>query len=278
MLIQHPLVRRWRYLLLSLLVAIALCLSQPVVARAIPWADIIFRGIQVLQLSTLSDQQEVALGQQINQQLLTSQIRILRNASLTQYINRMGQQLAANSARPQIPYTFQVVNDRRVNAFATMGGFVYVNAGLIATADNEAELASVLAHEIGHIADRDAVNQMKETALASGLVSAAGLNRNTAVAIGVELALRRPNSRQDELQADEFGLAMMRQTGYAQSAAVTFMTKLLNQNSVPAFLSTHPATSYRIRRMQQVIDSSGQANQGGGLDKADYRARINSFR
>jgi predicted Zn-dependent protease len=276
MLMRLPFIRRWRYPLLSLLVAIALCLSQPLVARAISWGDLIFRGIQVLQLSTLSDQQEVALGQQINQQLVTSQVRILRNSGLTQYVNRVGQRLATNSTRPQIPYTFQVVNDDRVNAFATMGGFVYVNAGLLTTAANEAELASVLAHEVGHIADRDAVKQMKEAAIASGLVGAAGLNRNAAVAIGVDLALRRPNSRQDELQADELGLTMMGRTGYAQSAAVTFMTKLLRQSSVPAFLSTHPATSDRIRRMQALIDTK-PANQGGGLDTAAYRTRISAL-
>jgi len=79
-----------------------------------------------------------------------------------------------------------------------MGGFVYVNTGLLKLADNEAELASVIGHEIGHIASRHTVKQMQKTAIAGGVATAAGLDRNTAVQIGVDLALRRPHSRQAE--------------------------------------------------------------------------------
>jgi len=75
-----------------------------------------------------------------------------------------------------------------------MGGFVYVNTGLLKLADNEAELASVIGHEIGHIASRHTVEQMRGTAIAGGVATAAGLDRNTAVQIGVDLALRRPHS------------------------------------------------------------------------------------
>jgi predicted Zn-dependent protease len=255
-------------------VALTLVISQPLVVRAISWGDLLLRGIQVLQLSNLSDQQEVELGQQINQQLISQKIQIYQNSEVTQYINQIGQRLAAESLRPRIPYRFQVVNDRNVNAFATMGGFVYLNTGLLMLADNEAQLASVIAHEIGHIAGRHAVKQMKETAIASGLVGAAGMNRNTAVNIGVELAFRRPNNRRDEYDADMLGLQTMRQAGYAQLAMVDFMTKLLQSSSVPTFLSTHPATSERITRLKQAIT---QTDYGNGLNNAAYRARLRSL-
>ena len=100
-----------------------------------------------------------------------------------------------------VAYTFQVVKDDSINAFATAGGYVYVTTGLLKAADNEAQLAGVLPHEIGHIAERHLIEQMQETAIARGLTSAAGLDENTAVQLGVELALLRHNSRFDEFQA-----------------------------------------------------------------------------
>lgn len=268
---------RWVYPLLSIIVAVGLWLGQPVVARAISWGDLILQGIQVIQLSNISDRQEVQLGQQINAQLVRSQIRLHRDPRVQQYVDSIGQRLAASSSRPNIPYTFQVVDDSSVNAFATMGGFVYVNTGLMRLADNEAQLASVIGHEIGHIAGQHALKQMKDMALARGVASLAGVNRNTLVNLGVELALRRPNSRNDEFEADQLGLKTMTQAGYAQSAMVSFMAKLLQRSSsTPTFLSTHPATSDRVNRLQQTIDP-GQADVGDGLDNATYQARLRSF-
>jgi predicted Zn-dependent protease len=243
-------------------------------SQANPFLNLLIRGVQVIQLSNMSDRQEVQIGSQINQQLVSREVRLYRNPEINNYVKQIGQKLAANSDRPNIPYTFQVVNDKGINAFATMGGFVYVNTGLLKLADNEAELASVMAHEIGHITGRHAVEQMRETAIAGGIATAAGLDRNRAVGIGVELALRRPGSRKDELEADQEGLEMMRRAGYAPSATVTFMEKLLKKGgSAPAFLSTHPATSDRIARLRSAITSQ-QANVGTGLDSATYKAKI----
>ena len=170
-----------------------------------------------------------------------------------------------------------MVNDKGINAFATMGGFVYVNAGLLVAADNEAQLASVIAHEIGHITSRHAVEQMRQTAIAGGVATLAGVDRNRAVAIGVDLALRRPGSRKDELEADQEGLEMIRRSGYAPSAMVAFMEKLLKGGSPPAFLSTHPATSTRIAQLKSKINPQN-ANVGDGLDGAAYKAKIQALR
>jgi predicted Zn-dependent protease len=266
--------RRWIYPLLSFAVVAGLWLGQPIVAQAISWGDLILQGIQVIQLSNVSDQQEVQLGRQINNELVRRQIRLHRDPRLQEYVSQIGQRLASNSTRPNIPYTFQVVDDSSVNAFATMGGFVYVNTGLMKLADNEAQLASVMAHEIGHVASRHALKQMKEAAIAQGVASLAGVNRNVLVGIGVDLALKRPNSRNDEFEADRSGLQTLGQAGYAQSAMVAFMTKLLkNSASVPTFLSSHPATADRVARLKQAIDPA-RGNTGDGLDNAAYRSRI----
>jgi beta-barrel assembly-enhancing protease len=260
------------YLFLSLVVAAGIWVVSPEATQAFSLPELIFRGIQVIQLSNLSDRQEVTIGRQINQQLANSEFNIDRDRATTLYINRIGQRLAQESTRPNIPYTFQVIDDDTINAFATMGGFVYVNKGLMAGADNEAELASVIAHEIAHISARHAIQQMRQMAIASGLASATGLDRSRAVQIGVELALRRPHSRQAEYEADRLGLQMMGRSGYAQSGMVDFMKKLLNKPSPPSILSTHPATSDRIAAIEQAIDPDLES--GEGLNNAAYRLEI----
>jgi len=265
---------RLLYPLLSVIVALSLVVVTPQVSQARSLFDLIIHGVQVVQLSNVSEKQEVAIGQQINQQLVRSEIQLYRNPDITRYVDEIGQRLAKQSKRPNLRYTFQVVNGRDINAFATMGGFVYVNSGLIAAADNEAQLASVMAHEIGHIAARHSLQQMRQQAIAQGVAAAAGLDRNTMVNIGVELALQRPNSRKDEFQADQLGLANLQAAGYAPSAMVDFMQKLLkSRGSVPSFLSSHPATSDRINALKQAINPA-RANVGDGLDTTAYKNKI----
>lgn len=269
--------RRWVYPFLSLVMVALLVVSQPVVAQAISWGDLILRGIQVIQLSSMSDRQEVEIGKQINQELVSKgRVKLYRDPRISQYVETIGQRLAAQSRRPNVPYTFQVVDDSGVNAFATMGGFIYVNTGLLKLADNEAELASVMGHEIAHVAAKHSLKQAKEMAIASGLAGAAGVNRNLLINIGVELALRRPHSRQAEYEADQLGLENLRQAGYAPSAMVSFMKKLMGTSPLPTFLSTHPATGDRVTRLQQAI-APNQLEAGDGLDTVSYRERVRSL-
>jgi len=268
--------RRLLYTFVSLSIACGIWLGSLPATRAISIEELIFRGIQVIQLSTISDRQEVAIGRQINDQMVGKEFRLHPNPALRQYINQIGQRLVQASDRPDIPYTFQVVDDSSVNAFATMGGFVYVHTGLIAAADNEAQLASVIAHEIGHIVGRHAIEQMREMAIAQGVASAAGLDSNMAVAIGVELALRRPNSRSAEYEADRLGIVNLGRAGYAQRAAVDFMAKLLSSGSPPTFLSTHPATRDRIETMIQYIDPRS-AESGAGMNDRAYQQMVSQL-
>lgn len=269
--------RRWLYTFLSVTVAMGLAVGSAHPTQAISIGDIIRGGIQVIQgvqLGNMSDEQEVEFGGQIDNQLRSREIRMYRDREINAYIDQIGQRLAAQSDRPNIPYTFQVVNDNNINAFATAGGFVYVNTGLIAAADNEAELASVMAHEIGHISGRHVLKSIKKAAIEQGLASAAGVDRSTAIGLGVQLGLRLPRSREYEYQADESGLNTLVKAGYAPAGMTGFFEKLLNKGgSMPTFLSTHPNTKDRIQAIQQAIDPA-TANQGDGLDSAAYKAKI----
>ncbi|MFB2875928.1 M48 family metallopeptidase [Floridanema aerugineum] len=270
--------RRWFYPMLSVVVALGLVVSpMSTSVQALPWERLLFQGIQVLQLSNISDRQEVQLGKQINDQLVGTQVRLYRNARINQYVDQIGQRLAAVSDRPNLPYTFQVVRDDSINAFATMGGYVYVTTGLLAAVDNEAQLASVLGHEIAHITDRDALKQMRQAAITRGIATAAGVDTNRLVNLGVEFALKRPRSRTDELEADQRSLEMLAKAGYPQSAMVAFLEKLLDQPSPPSFLSTHPATRDRISAIQRSIGSNN-ANTGYGLDEQAYSSVIQPLR
>lgn len=274
--------KRFAGLMLSSAAALSVTVSTPAAAQ-VPWFELLFRGFQVIQLSNISGRQEVQLGQQMNQQLLRRGMRPVQDSQINRYVNQIGQRLVAKSGYRSIPYTFQVVNDPRVNAFATTGGFVYVTTGLMKTADNEAQLASVMAHEIGHIASRHLIEQMRQAAITRGLASAAGLNRSTAVNLGLELAINRPRSRADELEADRAGLKMMREAGYGESAAITFMRKLLNQRTTPTFLSTHPAVGDRVVALERAI-RSGSGNECTqrpalavcGLNNASYAQQVKS--
>ncbi len=270
--------RRCLYPFISVSVALTVCLSTQLSSKAIGFSDLIRivpQVTQIFNLSNISDRQEVDLGQQINQEI-QQEVRMARNSQLNSYVEQIGRRLAANSTRPNIPYTFQVVEDPAVNAFATAGGFIYVNTGLLKTADNEAEFASVLAHEMGHIEGKHLIKQMRQQAIASGVATVSGLDKSKAVGIGVQLALNLPRSRQDEFDADKRGLANITRTGYAQSAMVSFMKKLQRSSSVPTFLSTHPGASDRVISLQNQIKNQ-PSSQNHGLDNPVYQSKMRAF-
>lgn len=156
-----------------------------------------------------------------------------------------------------------------------MGGFVYINTGTIAASDNVAQLASVIGHEMGHIAGRHALEQMKQMAIAQGIATIAGVADDRLVGIGVDLALRLPNSREAEFDADRRGLMNITRAGFAARAMPTFMQKLAtaskgSASSPPAFLSTHPATVDRINALNEAIQVNN-LNTSGGLNDAEYQ-------
>lgn len=267
-----------------LAVLAAVTLSLPVSpAQAFPWGALIRQGVQVLQFSNLSTRNEVALGNQIHNNLVSQGMKLYQDQAINTYVNRVGQRLVSRSqGHRDYPYIFRVALDSRVNAFATMGGRVYVTTGLLKAADNEAQLASVLAHEIGHVKERHLVKQIRQRTLTTGVIgTATGLSQSQAANVGIELLVNRPQGREDEYEADQVGLEILRQAGYATSAAPDFMKKLLSNRRTPTFLSTHPAVPNRLKALQVAIEN-GSTNQcdrnpslqSCGLDTQSYQQNV----
>ena len=134
-----------RWIALSLMVAA--CATNPVTGKR--------------ELSLVSEQQEIQMGQEGAQQV-AQEIGLINDQALQQYVQGIGAAIAAKSERPNLPWTFRVVDDPSPNAFALPGGFIFVTRGLLGLMNNEAELASVVGHEIGHVTARHSVHQMSE--------------------------------------------------------------------------------------------------------------------
>lgn len=206
------------------------------------------------------------------------------------YVNEVGQKLAALSERPDLTWTFTVVNDTDVNAFALPGGYVYVTRGLLALASDEAELAGVLGHEIGHVTARHTAQRYSATAATNigiqvlgVLSSAAGVGGiENIAAVGAELALKS-YSRDQEMESDMLGVRYLTRAGYDPQAMVSFFEKLSAQQRIEGLkagdanaadknnlLATHPRTADRI---EQAIKVSGQnaAASGSGSSPAPIR-------
>ena len=270
--------RQVAYVLAAFVLAVGIntATAQPSQAG---WLDLLIQGVRVYQLSSMTNAQEVDLGSGINRQLVQSgQVDLYENTALNAYVDEIGQRLAAVSDRPDIPYTFQIVEDDAVNAFATMGGYVYVTTGLMEEADNEAELAGVIGHEIGHIAGRHAVQQMRQAAITQGITGALGVNRDRLVNIGTQIALQLPASRSDEYEADRHGFYSMGRAGYDQSSMATFMQKLVRQGSPPEFLSTHPDASNRVSSLQSLDNQNALPEATSGTSESAYNAEISALR
>ncbi|MFN4065741.1 MAG: M48 family metallopeptidase [Thermosynechococcus sp.] len=276
--------QRWFLLLISLVCGVAIAL-HPVAAQAQHfWQRLLLQGIQVIQLSNISPRQEVALGQQIHEQMLRQGMRLVQNPAAQNYVSSIGARLVSVGERRGLPYQFHIIQDRQVNAYATMGGFVYVTTELMRRAENEAELASVIAHEIGHIERRHVIRQLQEMAIAQGLMTVAGLDRDRGLQIAMELAFRRPRSREQELEADRYGLGLLARSNYDPRAMVTFLQKLQQEGGTPpTILSTHPSPRDRQLLLENLI-RSGLSNEcmtnpqpQCGTDTLAYQQQLRSF-
>lgn len=237
----------------------------------------LFKGaVQYVQVANISDEEKVEIGKQINQQLLSQQYELYNNQQVQGYVDNIGQELvnSADSSR-DIPYSFEVVVSDAVNAFATPGGFIYVTTGLLQEADNKAQLASVIAHEIAHINEKHSVRALKRAAIAQGIAETAGVSTNTLAQIGYQLAVDLPQSREYEYEADQVGLEILQQGGYPPMAFVNFLKQLQGGNQ-PEFLRTHPTSTNRIEALAQEIESSS-ASSNKGLDEADYQNNLLSL-
>ena len=205
---------------------------------------------------------EIRMGKEYAQQVESS-VKLIQDPVITEYVNRVGQNLVRNSDA-QVPFTIKVIDSDEINAFALPGGFFYVNTGLILAADEEAELAGVMAHEIAHVAARHATRQMTRSQWANiGTIplifvgGGIGYAVRSAASIGLPLTFMS-FSRGFESEADYLGLQYMYKTGYDPQAFISFFEKIQAQEKKrPGTLSkafaSHPQTPDRIAKSQEEI-------------------------
>ncbi len=203
--------------------------------------------------------EENSLGRQVAAEV-EQELTIHSNSEVQQYIRKLGEQIVSvvNDVPSGIRFTFQVVDDpRTVNAFALPGGYIYVYSGLMAKMNTEAELAAVLSHEIAHVTRRH-VAQRLVTLYGVELLSKVALGSEPGVVTGivatvVEQGFLLRYSREQETDADEVGLRYMIRANYNPYGFVDFFSLMLDQQSPPEFLLTHPLPANRIKLMKSEI-------------------------
>ncbi len=207
-------------------------------------------------------EKEIRMGKEFAQQIESS-VKLVQDPVVNEYVNRIGQNLVRNSDA-RVPFTIKVVDSDELNAFALPGGFFYVNSGLILAADDEAELAGVMAHEIAHVAARHATRQMTRGQLANLatiplIFVGGGIGYAIRSAAGFGLPLTFLTfSRGFEEEADYLGLQYLYKTGYDPQAFISFFEKVqAKEKKKPGTLakafSTHPQTPDRIEKSQSEI-------------------------
>ncbi|HUP22066.1 MAG TPA: M48 family metalloprotease [Thermoanaerobaculia bacterium] len=219
------------------------------------------------QLSLVGEGQEIAMGREADPQIV-AQFGLYPDEGLQRYVSDIGQALARASERPDLPWTFRVLDDPLVNAFALPGGFIYITRGILAHLDSEAELAGVLGHEIGHVTARHSASQMSKGMLAQiGLVAGAVLAPEAAQDYG-GLAQAAAGlmflkfGRDDERQADALGVRYASREGYDPNALLGVFDTLdrVSQaagGGMPGWASTHPAPEDRSQRISALISELG---------------------
>jgi predicted Zn-dependent protease len=219
---------------------------------------------RVARRSIISQEKEIAIGKQYASEI-DRQAKMVTDPVVNEFVNRLAQNVARNSDLT-IPLTVKVIDSPELNAFALPGGFLYVNSGLVMAADEEAQVAGVVAHEIAHVAARHWASQMtRATLLQYAMIPLIFIPMSYPVYMGVmeaymngvPLAFLKFN-RGAEAEADLLGLQYMYKAGYDPSAYVTFFSKVIEQDrrspgSVPTIFASHPPTPERILRSEEEI-------------------------
>lgn len=236
------------FLLASIVVFFNKCATNPVTGKK--------------QVVLMSEEQELAMGREADPQIV-AQFGLYENAALQSFITEKGKAMAAISHRPNIPYSFKIVDSEVINAFAVPGGYVYFTRGIMAHFNNEAEFAGVLGHEIGHIAARHSVEQQRnalfsQLGLIAGIVIAPELAQFAEpLSQGLGLMMLK-FGRDAERESDKLGVEYSTKIGYDAHQMAQFFSTLERKGAesgsaeLPNFLSTHPNPGERLQTVHQL--------------------------
>ncbi len=229
------------------------------------------------QWNLMSQEQEIALGEEAEPQFIQQNGGEIPSPEIRTYVSKLGHELAANSEKPDLPWEFHVLNTDVINAFALPGGKVFITRGLLSQMTNEAQLAGVLGHEIGHVTAEHTDERMSYAygvqiaAAAAGVAGEATdqdwlrvLGLGTQVA-GTGFGLKF--SRDQESEADELGVRYMAEDGYNPKGQVQVMEILKAASGGgggPEFLATHPLPETRIKRLNKHIKNEFDLGRGDG--------------
>ncbi|UCH97336.1 MAG: M48 family metalloprotease [Candidatus Aminicenantes bacterium] len=238
------------------------------------------------EIMLISESMEIQMGKEIDQGL-RRQYGIYDDPQLNVYIDQIGQQMVPHCHRPHLQYHFAILDTPVENAFAAPGGYIYITRGLMAMINSEAELATIIGHELGHVNARHSARQMTRSILFTvGIVLASELSKDfrkiAPISMIATQLLFLKYSRSDEYQADSLGVEYSLKIGYSAHEMVTFFNNLqrLSQSKggahLPNFLSTHPLTPRRIDRVKELLQSEEYSQPGGlGQLKVERNGYIN---
>ncbi len=236
------------------------------------------------QFVIISEQQEIAMGREADVGI-QQQMGLYPDEEMQRYIQELGADLASRSEKPDLPWTFRVLDDPIVNAFALPGGFIYVTRGILSHFNSEAELASVLGHEIGHVTGRHGAERMSTAQVASlGLGVAAIASEDFRPYAGLASQglglLFLKFGRDDERQADDLGLRYMVRGNFDPNQMPGVFRTLGRVSAaqgggrIPAWLSTHPDPGNRATRIAEQTRALPPEQQQGTINRDGYLARL----
>jgi len=238
------------------------------------------------QLMLVSEGEEIQMGAQYDSQVVLS-IGEYPDPALQDYVADLGRKLAATSERPNLAWTFRVVDDPSVNAFAIPGGHVYITRGILAHMTNEAELATVMGHEIGHVTARHTAQQMTQQQLAGlglaiGSIASSRIAQYAGQASQALQVLFLKFSRDDESQADQLGIRYSSRATYDSREMIQVMQMLdkietESGGKLPEWLATHPAPANRIAHINAILSATQTDFSHATVNRDGYERRIDGI-
>lgn len=227
--------------------------------------------------------EESSIGAEMNQQIL-AESKLLDDSLWQDYINEVGQRIVAVCDRRSIEYHFAVIESEQVNAFALPGGYLYFYTGLLRLMENEAQLASVVSHEISHVVARHGMKRLQSALIAQvGYELVLGGSKNSDfvnIASGIGLTLVFSGySRSAEREADRFGIHYMRQSGYDPRGAIGMFGHLAaagdrSPNAFEKLVASHPETKERIRLAGSQIAEMGELGDDLRVNEKFYQQML----